>query len=156
MRCFWALIHKVLETQIPGFLEPHIVVKCLLDQIIHLALELKELQGELVGVLQVLLILHDVGALLQNIRVHLVDDMSESGRGPVEHLVHHAQLVDLVLRKHVLAPCVLLGQGLSLVFHCLLEEDVHHLALRLLLQKVVSVILFFLQMEGDFLDVLRG
>ena len=75
MRCLWALIHKVLETQVSGFLKPHVVIKCLLNQIVHLALELKELEGELVWVFQVLLILDNLGALQQDVRVHLVDDV---------------------------------------------------------------------------------
>ena len=75
MRCLGALIHKVLETQVSGFLKPHIVIECLLNQIVHLALELKEFEGELVWVFQVLLILDNLGALQQDIRVHLVYDV---------------------------------------------------------------------------------
>ena len=63
MRCLGALIHKVLETQVSSFLKPHVVIECLLNQIVHLALELKEFEGELVWVFQVLLILDNLRAL---------------------------------------------------------------------------------------------
>lgn len=75
MRCLRALIHKVLKTQISSFLKPHVIIECFLDQIIHLALELEELKCELIWVLQVLLILDDLGALQQDVRVHLVNDV---------------------------------------------------------------------------------
>ena len=48
-------------------------------------------------------------------------------------MVHHAQLVDLVLSEHVLATSVLLGQGFRLLLNCLLQKDIHNLRLRLLL-----------------------
>ena len=51
MRCLGALIHKVLKTQVSSFLESHVVIECLVNQIVHLALELQELEGELVWVL---------------------------------------------------------------------------------------------------------
>lgn len=127
MRSLRALIHKVLETQVSSFLKPHVVIECLFYQIIHLTLELKELEGELVWVLQVLLILDNLGAFQQDVRVHLVDDVDQGRRGSVENMVHHAQLVDLVLSEHVLASSVLLGESFRLLFNCLLEKDVHNL-----------------------------
>ena len=69
-------------------------------------------------------------------------------------MVHHAQLVDLVLSEHVLATCVLLGQGFRLLLNCLLQKDIHNLRLRLLLQEVVSIIFLLLEMERNLLDVL--
>lgn len=62
MRCLGALIHKILETQVSGFLKSHVIIECLLNQIIHLALKLKELESELVWVLKVLFILDNLGA----------------------------------------------------------------------------------------------
>ena len=69
-------------------------------------------------------------------------------------MVHHAQLVDLVLSEHVLATSVLLGQGFRLLFNCLLQKDIHNLRLRLLLQEVVSIVFLLLEMERNLLDVL--
>jgi len=127
MRSLRALIHKVLETQVSSFLKPHVIIECFLYQIIHLTLELKELEGELVWVLQVLLILDNLGTFQQDVRVHLVDDVDQGRRGSVKNMVHHAQLVDLVLSEHVLASSVLLGEGFCLLFNCLLEKDIHNL-----------------------------
>jgi hypothetical protein len=78
MRCFITIIHKVLETQISGFLKPHVIVERLLNEVIHLALELQELDRELDWVVFVLCVLHNLASLLHDVGVHLVDDVRQS------------------------------------------------------------------------------
>ena len=142
MRRLLTIIHEILKTQIPGLLEPHIIIKCLFDQIVHLTLELKEFDCKLDWVFQVLFIRYNFGTFLKNIRVHLVNYVYQSRGSSIEHLIHHAELLNLVLGKHVLAPTLLLGQGLSLLLNCLLQQDVQHFSFRLFLKEVVRV--FFL------------
>lgn len=147
VRSFGTIIHEILETKVSRLLEPHVITESFFNQIVHLGFELEKLESKLIWIFQVFLVFDNLGPLLQDVGVHLIDDVDQSGGSPIEHVIHHAQLVNLALCEHVLAPSIFLGKALSLEFNCLLKEDVNHLALGLLLQEIVSVVLLLLKME---------
>jgi hypothetical protein len=64
VRSLRTVIHKVLKAEISGFLEPHIIIESFLDKVVDSALELEDLDRELEGIFQVLLITDYLATLL--------------------------------------------------------------------------------------------
>ena len=156
MRRLLTIIHEILKTQIPGLLEPHVIIKCFFDQIVHLTFKLEKLDRKLDWILQIFLIRYNFGTFLKNVRVHFINYVYQGRGSSIEHLIHHAQLLYLVLGKHVLAAALLLGEGLGLLLNSLLEKDVENLAFRLLLKEVICIFFFLFNVYRNFLDVFRG
>ena len=91
--------------------------------------------------------LHDEG-------VHLHYHILQRGLNPQKHRVHQAQLVDLPIVKHIRAAHLHISQVLSLLLHTLTQYNIDDLRLSLLLEIVIRISFFFLQVVADFDNIL--
>jgi hypothetical protein len=69
-------IHKVLERGVSSLLELHVVFETLIEHLVHLCLELKQLLSEQDRVSETLFIFHDFFTALLDVRNHLFDHQS--------------------------------------------------------------------------------
>ena len=104
---------------------------------------------------QVFLVFDYFTSFLHYIWVHFVDDVFERAISSRKDLVHHGELLDLPLIKHVLATGLFQSELLGLIFDAVGERDGQDFRLGLWLEEVVSILLFFGEMGRNLLYILK-
>lgn len=95
-----ALVHEVLERDIPVLLELDIVGEAHLYHFVDFRLKSEELSSKLDGVLQESLVLDDFLTSALDVGLHLLNDVLESALNSLEDPVHQAQLIEFAMLEH--------------------------------------------------------
>jgi len=143
-----ALLHVISEN--------HVVSKSCLNESIYLCMELKDFFYKLLRVLLQLFISHDIFTRIQDVIVHMLDDVDSLLGIPIEKLVNVLQRICLLIIEHILEAGLFFHQILRvLTYH---PFDSHSNALQLCLfvdvEPLVAAPLFPLNTDQGAVDIL--
>jgi len=78
VRSLVAFIHKILKCHISSFLKLHVILKCILDDLVHLLFETKQLCSELQWVFEIVFIFDNLSTFIHDKWRHFIDDIFQS------------------------------------------------------------------------------